>query len=143
MEYKVHWEGYPSSQDSWEPEENLNNCEDFIQEYIMSTAKVSTCCKIKHGINKCVLKTSPLAICENRGKINTVHTFDQQREDLIILRKNKCIHVQVWVGKYVCKETMNNGKIEGVNSGTQHGTLYPGLLFSWGGLQKKRAWVRG
>ena len=37
VEYKVHWANYPSSEDTWEPEENLKHCQEYIQEYIMSS----------------------------------------------------------------------------------------------------------
>ena len=33
MEYKVHWKGYADSEDSWEPEANLKQCKDIIEEY--------------------------------------------------------------------------------------------------------------
>ena len=38
--YKIHWKGYPSSADSWEPSDNLENCDDLIEEYLSSN-KVS------------------------------------------------------------------------------------------------------
>ena len=38
--YKVHWKGYPSSEDSWEPEKNLKNCDDLIEEYNQESSQV-------------------------------------------------------------------------------------------------------
>lgn len=32
-EYKVKWEGYPLSQCTWEPAENLQNVLDMVEEY--------------------------------------------------------------------------------------------------------------
>jgi hypothetical protein len=37
--YRVSWEGYPDDEDSWEPEENLDNCKGLLKEF-----------KKKHGI---------------------------------------------------------------------------------------------
>ncbi len=31
--FLIRWEGYPPSEDSWEPEENLHECEDALAEY--------------------------------------------------------------------------------------------------------------
>ena len=28
-EYLVHWKGYPSEEDTWEPKSNLTNCEEI------------------------------------------------------------------------------------------------------------------
>ena len=39
LEYKVHWKGFPASEDTWEPESNLEDCQEFIQNYIMSNLK--------------------------------------------------------------------------------------------------------
>ena len=32
--YRVKWSGYSSQHNSWEPEENLSNCKDLIEEYM-------------------------------------------------------------------------------------------------------------
>ena len=34
--FLIRWEGYPPSEDSWEPEDNLRECEDALQEYYIS-----------------------------------------------------------------------------------------------------------
>lgn len=31
--YLVHWEGFPSENDTWEPEANLNNCSEPLERY--------------------------------------------------------------------------------------------------------------
>lgn len=33
QEYLVKWEGYPHSENTWEPEGNLENCRDLILDY--------------------------------------------------------------------------------------------------------------
>ena len=33
LEYLVHWKGYASHDDTWEPLSNLTNCHDLLQEY--------------------------------------------------------------------------------------------------------------
>ena len=33
LEYLVHWKGYPSHEDTWEPLSNLANCEELVREY--------------------------------------------------------------------------------------------------------------
>src|SRR5262249_11356356 len=33
-QYFVHWEGYPSSEDSWEPEHNLRDAPEAVKEYL-------------------------------------------------------------------------------------------------------------
>ena len=37
-EYKVHWDGYDSDQDTWEPVSSLFDCEFAINEYLDSLA---------------------------------------------------------------------------------------------------------
>lgn len=39
LEYKVHWKGFSASEDTWEPESNLKDCQEFIQKYIMSNLR--------------------------------------------------------------------------------------------------------
>jgi hypothetical protein len=34
--FLIRWDGYPPSEDSWEPEENLRECEDALNEYYAS-----------------------------------------------------------------------------------------------------------
>ena len=31
--YRIKWEGYPSSQNTWEPNSNLTNCQEKIDNY--------------------------------------------------------------------------------------------------------------
>lgn len=33
LEYLVHWKGYASHDDTWEPLSNLTNCHELLQEY--------------------------------------------------------------------------------------------------------------
>jgi hypothetical protein len=33
VQYLVHWEGYTSHEDTWEPKENLENAQDMISDY--------------------------------------------------------------------------------------------------------------
>lgn len=37
VEYKVRWAGYSVSDDTWEPEQSLVHCQEYIQQYIMRT----------------------------------------------------------------------------------------------------------
>lgn len=34
LKFKVHWKGYSTSEDSWEPIEGLSNCEDSIRDFV-------------------------------------------------------------------------------------------------------------
>ena len=33
LEYLIHWKGYASHEDTWEPLSNLSNCMELLQEY--------------------------------------------------------------------------------------------------------------
>ena len=33
LEYLVHWKGYESHDDTWEPLRNLENCQELVTEY--------------------------------------------------------------------------------------------------------------
>ena len=39
MCYLVHWKKYSNSYDSWEPAENLKNCDKIIEEYQMKVKR--------------------------------------------------------------------------------------------------------
>ncbi|KAJ4912647.1 DNA (cytosine-5)-methyltransferase CMT2 [Raphanus sativus] len=34
LKFKVHWKGYSSNEDTWEPAEELSNCEDAMREFV-------------------------------------------------------------------------------------------------------------
>jgi len=38
QQYKVHWKGYPSSNDTWEFEANLN-CDDLVKKFLKESEK--------------------------------------------------------------------------------------------------------
>ena len=38
--YKVHWKGYSNKNDSWEPEKNLQECEDLIEAFLKKSPQV-------------------------------------------------------------------------------------------------------
>ena len=33
LEYLIHWKGYQSDDDTWEPLRNLTNCPDIVRDY--------------------------------------------------------------------------------------------------------------
>ncbi|CAN8274525.1 unnamed protein product [Cochlearia groenlandica] len=39
LKFKVHWKGYSSNEDSWEPAEELSNCEDAMREFVTNGFK--------------------------------------------------------------------------------------------------------
>ncbi|CAN7109204.1 unnamed protein product [Brassica rapa subsp. narinosa] len=39
LKFKVHWKGYSSNEDTWEPAEELSNCQDAIREFVTSGFK--------------------------------------------------------------------------------------------------------
>ncbi|KAJ0239251.1 hypothetical protein HA466_0229320 [Hirschfeldia incana] len=39
LKFKVHWKGYSSDEDTWEPAEELSNCEDAMREFVTSGFK--------------------------------------------------------------------------------------------------------
>ena len=39
--YKVHWKGYSSRYDTWEPDKNLLECEDLIARFLKDVPQVS------------------------------------------------------------------------------------------------------
>ena len=51
MLYKVHWEGFDSNHDSWEPAESLAGCEKLIQRY----TKESSSAELEVSINTIVI----------------------------------------------------------------------------------------
>ena len=42
MEYLIHWMGYPSEEDSWEPRSNLTNCGDLLKEFLSNEHNIIT-----------------------------------------------------------------------------------------------------
>lgn len=39
LKFKVHWKGYSSNEDTWEPAKELSNCQDAIREFVTSGFK--------------------------------------------------------------------------------------------------------
>jgi hypothetical protein len=39
-EYKVHWAGYASTEDSWETADSVAHCSDLVQEYLVSAPQI-------------------------------------------------------------------------------------------------------
>ena len=33
VEFLVHWKGYPSEEDTWEPKSNLTHCKEILKEF--------------------------------------------------------------------------------------------------------------
>ena len=42
VEYLIHWKGYPSEEDTWEPLRELTHCDELIQEF-NANAAVNSC----------------------------------------------------------------------------------------------------
>lgn len=39
--YKVRWKGYDSGDDTWEPKENLDSCQDLIEEFDKKQSEIT------------------------------------------------------------------------------------------------------
>lgn len=39
--YKVRWKGYDSADDTWEPKENLDSCQDLIEEFDKKQSEIT------------------------------------------------------------------------------------------------------
>ncbi|KAG8442440.1 hypothetical protein GDO86_011284 [Hymenochirus boettgeri] len=88
IEYLVHWKGYDSEDDTWEPEQHLVNCEEYIHEFNRrhsekprdnSTVRTNRTSpnnarkQISRSINSSFLRTSPKSmplIKDNDSKNN-------------------------------------------------------------------------
>jgi len=41
VEYLIRWKGYDSDEDSWEPDENLRDCREAIQDFLRNIERRS------------------------------------------------------------------------------------------------------
>jgi len=46
VKYLIHWQGYSTGHDTWEPEENLKNCKYLIDEFNVSLPIYWTSCPL-------------------------------------------------------------------------------------------------
>lgn len=53
-QYKVKWKGYPASEDSWQPVENLTNCSEMVEAF--------------HARNPNVPRPPPLSSVSSRSR---------------------------------------------------------------------------
>ena len=51
-QYKIKWKGYPKSQNTWEPVNNLSNVKDMIDEYNQKHSKLIVSEKCKKSLMK-------------------------------------------------------------------------------------------
>jgi len=58
MEYLVKWEGYPSSENTWEPASNLESCQDLVDAYMKSIKTKSA--PSKKDEPKTAMRSEPL-----------------------------------------------------------------------------------
>jgi hypothetical protein len=80
--YKVHWKGYPSYDDSWEPLSNLTHCQEAIDEYRSANPthpfSISLCFSSSSSSPHVILAISPENASNIRSGIKD-HEFRKYR----------------------------------------------------------------
>ncbi|KAM9307947.1 chromodomain Y-like protein [Gastrophryne carolinensis] len=109
IEYLVHWKGYDSGDDTWEPEQHLVNCEEYIHEFnrrlhekLKDTSTITKSNRtspnnarkqISRSTNSSIPRTSPKSITfskdnESRTPLSTSPKLRKSPSQVIPVRKN-------------------------------------------------------
>jgi chromodomain-containing protein len=87
LEYKVHWKGYPSADDSWVPHEDLHS-PDLLKEFYAQGGEVQTVKRRKERLRKIILSclppttapTTPLSVAKPYSPLPTKTLSDRYNE---------------------------------------------------------------
>ena len=103
--FLVHWKGYQNSDDTWEPEENLDNCKHLLQQFLKTQKRINS----QNGDNSNDIEI--YNVCLNKSKSGYVCRYyaKNSEESFMIKEDSKSNYskeiIQFWEKKFIQHKT--------------------------------------